>query len=879
MRFFLLTVLCLIGCSWASSAQTRIDPSFLPQRLYEPASAAAALQLSNGNRLVFGVQRAEHQDVPGIAAYLPNGQLDTQFQANLAAATWTEVRGAAEAPGGKIWVVAGSVAYGSTTYFQLVRLNADGTRDASFAPRTSGWGIIYNVAAQPDGKIVVGGQSLLRPGFTTTVSVMRLNADGTPDTAFNTRFAALNLSSYYAPDAVVLQPDGKLLCAFTSPLLNVFRLNLDGSQDSSFQLRFPSGGTPVPASNAYGASLALQPDGKVLLGANNGYSGGIFMGLAARIVRFGPTGIHDTSFAAPTNLYPQRSDYLVPTMQVRPDGRILVAVGSPGIYQYQLGASQQYVAQLLATGAFDPAWRVPARVNSTYGTPSDGVSSIQLLASGQVLTAGGLLNIEAATALPTGVHLLQATGAPAPFVAPLLQQPSSSAVTLQPGPGGKILVSGWFSEINGVASVGLARLNADGSTDAGFVARSPFATAAPSTSVTPFYTYPDGRVLVGGYFSFQANGQQHVNLVRLLANGRLDSTFVSAAYGPGSPYGSGMSPDNGYLRSAQVQPGGSIVVMGLPSNNASVPGQPFLARLTDTGQLDATFQPAVAAPTCLLVRPDGRVLVGAPSTTGQAATVTGLLADGGIDPAFTPASVTNGTAATSVNQLVQTPGGKILFLGNFTAVGTVATARIGQLTATGAPDPTFAVASTAFTPLYSGSSSVFGLAVQPNGRIVVGGFTRATGQTAIKTLLRLLPNGALDTGFAANLQPDFYVFTPVVQPDGAILVPGYYTTIGGQLHIGLARLLDANVLHVPSAQVQANTSAYPVPAHGQLTLRLDAAARPKAVFLLDALGRPVLRQAVLQPEMQLATDALTPGVYLLRVEYATGAVTRRVVLE
>jgi uncharacterized delta-60 repeat protein len=379
MRFFLLLFLCLIGWPWTGSAQTRIDPTFLPQRLYEPAAATAALQLSNGSRLVFGVQRAEHQDVPGIAAYLPNGQLDTQFQANLAAATWTEVKGAAEAPGGKIWVVAGSVTYGSTTYFQLVRLNADGTRDASFAPRASGWGIVNSVAAQPDGKIVVGGQSLLRPGFTTTVQVMRINADGTPDTAFNTRFAALNPSSYSGIDAMVLQPDGKLLLAFTGSFLTVIRLNADGSQDSSFQLRDYVGGAMTPASSVYGATLALQPDGKVLLGANRGFSGGMFNNASGRFLRFSPTGILDASFTAPPyDLYPHHNDYIVPTVQVRPNGRILMAVGSPN--PYQRSASQQYVVQVLSNGAFDPAWQVPARFDSPYGTPSDGVSSVQLLA-------------------------------------------------------------------------------------------------------------------------------------------------------------------------------------------------------------------------------------------------------------------------------------------------------------------------------------------------------------------------------------------------------------------------------------------------------------------------------------------------------------------
>ena len=49
--------------------------------------------------------------------------------------------------------------------------------------------------------------------------------------------------------------------------------------------------------------------------------------------------------------------------------------------------------------------------------------------------------------------------------------------------------------------------------------------------------------------------------------------------------------------------------------------------------------------------------------------------------------------------------------------------------------------------------------------------------------------------------------------------------------------------------------------------------------LLDALGRVALSQVVAGPEPTLSTAGLPAGVYVLRVEYAAGTVTRRIVLE
>lgn len=112
-----------------------------------------------------------------------------------------------------------------------------------------------------------------------------------------------------------------------------------------------------------------------------------------------------------------------------------------------------------------------------------------------------------------------------------------------------------------------------------------------------------------------------------------------------------------------------------------------------------------------------------------------------------------------------------------------------------------------------------------------------------------------------------------------LLVAGTFENMLGQSRSGLACLLDPDVLGTGGARPPAALSAWPSPARGTLHLRLDAPARPGTVQLVDGLGRVVYTQPVSQAEMVIPTADVRPGVYLLRVNYATGPVTRRIVVE
>ena len=90
----------------------------------------------------------------------------------------------------------------------------------------------------------------------------------------------------------------------------------------------------------------------------------------------------------------------------------------------------------------------------------------------------------------------------------------------------------------------------------------------------------------------------------------------------------------------------------------------------------------------------------------------------------------------------------------------------------------------AFNPDTDGS--VYSMALQTDGKILIGGDFTTVGGVARKNIARLHPNGTLDTGFDPNANSS--VTSIVVQPDGRILAGGNFTTIAGESINRIARL-------------------------------------------------------------------------------------------
>ncbi|RZK51724.1 MAG: T9SS type A sorting domain-containing protein, partial [Hymenobacter sp.] len=343
-----------------------------------------------------------------------------------------------------------------------------------------------------------------------------------------------------------------------------------------------------------------------------------------------------------------------------------------------------------------------------------------------------------------------------------------------------------------------------------------------------------------------------------------------------------------YISKLALQPDGKVLAGGnfpnyQPNGSTGTP----LVRLTSAGALDPTF---TAAPTAtagrlvsvsaLLLQPDGRVVAAGIHVdfTGSGATnyyVARYESTGAQDASFTPQAATGGVSYySSIFALDRQADGKLLVGGDFTQLGGITRPGFARLTTTGGLDATFVP-----SPQFSGI--VDALVVQPNGRVLLGGHFTPAGSSAGANLTRVLANGQPDASFASTATPNNSVYALLVQPDGAIVLAGDLTLLNNQPKLAIARITAPNVLAVAApAATAARTSAWPVPAREVLHVAPDPGAQPQLAELLDALGRPVLRQVLTGgAEFTLPTAGLPAGLYLLRVTYAAGAVTRQVVVE
>jgi uncharacterized delta-60 repeat protein len=176
-----------------------------------------------------------------------------------------------------------------------------------------------------------------------------------------------------------------------------------------------------------------------------------------------------------------------------------------------------------------------------------------------------------------------------------------------------------------------------------------------------------------------------------------------------------------------------------------------------------------------------------------------------------------------------------------TTVNVVALAPTATLTCTNTPAPTLTLAATplvdtAFNPGANGAA-VHAIAVQPDGKIVVGGnFNTLAGQ-ARHHLGRLNADGTLDTAF--NPKPNGMVTALAAQLDGKLWVAGSFTVIAGQPVRFLVRLNPDGTLD--KAPAFAGVGAIALQPDGKLLVvcgSLDGSQAYKYIWRLNSDGTP-----------------------------------------
>lgn len=677
--------------------------------------------------------------------------------------------------------------------------------------------------------LVLTGSLLLQLG---ALSSRTLAAAGEVDLSFNAGGGVTGLVQ-----TVAVQPDGKVLIGGPLTFINgtnrygSARLNADGTADTTF---IPASFDPAvgdlgiphdPASLSDGLTLtafALQPDGKVLVAGIatrwdcTSDAGCIYANDFFFVTRHHSDGSRDTSFAPALGNRLYGGGEAVSALAVEANGKILVG----GFFKAVNGTNRNGIARLNANGTVDVT--SPLNISSNYfftvstlaaqpdgrffiggarfnydGSPDvsftavDGVTSVVLQPDGKVLMGGSFVTVHGTNR--GRIARLNANGSlDAGFNPGTGADMAVRSIALQPN--GDVVIGGNFKTVNETNRNRVARLNADGSLDGGFDP-GPGLEQAPTTLALQ----SDGKALIGGplvmgdaWFAPSAdvlafvNGANQHGRMRLNADGRVDRGFSSAPFSP---------PLLAMIR------------------NQDCPVHPF-----------SCFQGAVGS--ALLALPDGRVLIGGYALT----TVTGdevfyqnyypflarFGADGSLETVFE--IFTN----SWVNAMTRRADGKILIGGSMSLNGQ--NSSVARLNADGSVDGSFLLGQgpsqaaclalqsdgkvvvggidglarlnsdgsreACFNPIVNGA--VNALVVQPDGKVVLGGSFSTVNGVSRNRIARINADGSLDGGFNPAAGVNGTVYSVLLQPDGNVLFGGEFSTVNGVARPYVARLFGGN---------------------------------------------------------------------------------------
>ena len=243
--------------------------------------ATKVVTTPDGRIVVVGSTDATGGGDFAVARFTSGGAPDTSFNAtgreSLGSAANDIGGGVVVLPNEQI-VVSGQA--NATQDFVTWRLNADGSLDTSFAGGAGGSVVDFGgndavnaMIRQPDGKLVLVGSTSASGGG--DFAIVRLNADGSLDSTFaGGGKETIDFGGADAALAVALAPDGKIVVAGQggpSSDMVATRLNTDGSIDTTFatagKANVDFGGTDVAN------GVVVQPDGKIVMDGGAGAVG------------------------------------------------------------------------------------------------------------------------------------------------------------------------------------------------------------------------------------------------------------------------------------------------------------------------------------------------------------------------------------------------------------------------------------------------------------------------------------------------------------------------------------------------------------------------------------------------------------------------------
>ncbi len=510
-----------------------------------------------------------------------------------------------------------------------------------------------------------------------------------------------------------------------------------GSLDSSFD---PTG--PKAGFDQHVFSTIFQPDGKIIVGGSfvdyNGYD-------EKRLARLAPDGTVDTYGLGGAN-------NTIASTALQPDGKIIIA----GLFTTYQGQAANYITRITSGLNLDITF------NNSGSGANNFVYEAVIQPDDKIIIAGAFTSYNGVGR--NYIARLNSDGSLDPSFNPGAgANLAIRTISLQSD--GKIIVGGHFTTFDGAPYSGIARLHTDGSLDASFNPGS-----GANGPVLQTALQPDGKVMVAGGFT-TVNGLSRNYIARLKPNGSLDPNFDPA------------TGANNWVNCMAIDSNGNIVIGGSFTSFNGV-SQNRIARLHPDGSIDMGFNPGLGANAAVesiaIQGGSGLMIIGGAFTSYNGIPqghISRINPDGSLDQNFNFGIGLNYIVSTTVLQ----PDDKVLIGGSFTNYNGTSRNYIARLNADGSLDATF-------NPGTGTNYEINSIALQTDGKILIGGLFTDYNGTSRNRIARLNADGSLDATFNPGTGADYWIYSIALQPDGKILIGGLFTDYNGTSRNGIARL-------------------------------------------------------------------------------------------
>jgi len=388
----------------------------------------------------------------------------------------------------------------------------------------------------------------------------------------------------------------------------------------------------------------------------------------------------------------------------------------------------------------------------------------------------------------------------------------------------------------------------------------------------------DSKAVIGGTFS-SYNGFFSPRIARLLTNGQLDGGFDI-----GSGFANGLDQEPAAVNGLVLDATGRILAGGL-FNSYNGTSRNGVARLNSNGSLDTSFNPGLGTTNAIwavALQSDGKLLIAGDFLLFANETrfrVARLNTDGSLDQAFY--THTNGPNGT-VYSLAVSPTGSILIGGAFTSVSGQTRRGVARLNSDGTVDA-------GFDPGAGFNDAVYAVALQADGKLLVGGAFSVVDTFALNRLARLKTDGKVDQTFEPGIGANDSVFNITYLQSGNFYIGGQFTAFNGTRRLGFARMLaNGNVdtsfldsaynqfaglptlIYNPDLKSPSFVLASAVQADGTVVIggnfpcvgggRLAGDYFGNPVVLTNGLELQILTRAAIRPRQNLARLLNTPTI-------------------